>query len=294
MKLIKLKHKDGTCILIESGGGVLKVPVITKISQQKKDLERYNIFLDEKYAYSVHESVLVKFGLTKGMSLEDWSIDEMVYEDEIRKAFNRALHYLGFRMRSEYEVKKKLLELGYGEAIILEALVKLKSLGFLNDETYSEALLQTRKSSSSKGPKAIQQEMQKKGIGKELQIKVLESYSEDEQIKIATKLAEKTANSNRSVAPAQLKQKIQNALLRKGYSFDLINQALATINFDREEDEWTAIADSIGEKAWRRYSSKFSGRDLNDKVKQAMYQKGIPFERIDQFIDKKENEEHGD
>jgi len=270
------------------------VPVITKISQQKKDLERYNIFLDEKYAYSVHESVLVKFGLTKGMSLEDWSIDEMVYEDEIRKAFNRALHYLGFRMRSEFEVKKKLLELGYGEAIVLEALVKLKSLGFLNDETYSEALLQTRKNSSSKAPKAIQQEMHKKGIGKELQIKVLESYSEDEQLKIATKLAEKTANSNRSVAPAQLKQKIQNALLRKGYSFDLIKQALANIDFEREEDEWTTIADSIGEKAWRRYSSKFSGRDLNDKVKQAMYQKGIPFERIDHFIEKKENEEDGD
>ena len=33
---------------------------------------------------------------------------------------------------------------------------------------------------------------------------------------------------------------------------------------------------------------------LNDKVKQAMYQKGIPFERIDQFIEKKENEEDGD
>ena len=85
------------------------MPVITKITQQKKDHERYNIFLDKKYAFSVHETVLVKFGLTKGMSLEDWSIDEMVYEDEIRKAFNRALHYLGFRMRSEHEVKQKLL-----------------------------------------------------------------------------------------------------------------------------------------------------------------------------------------
>ena len=53
-----------------------------------------------------------------------------------------------------------------------------------------------RKNSSSKGPKAIQQEMHKKGIGKELQIKVLESYSEEEQLKIATKLAEKAANAN--------------------------------------------------------------------------------------------------
>ena len=50
----------------------------------------------------------------------------MVYEDEIRKAFNRALHYLGFRMRSEFEVKQKLLEFGYGEAVVLEAIVKLE------------------------------------------------------------------------------------------------------------------------------------------------------------------------
>jgi regulatory protein len=267
------------------------LPVITKITQQKKDNERYNIFLDEKYAFSVHETVLVKFGLTKGMSLEDWSIDDMVYEDEIRKAFNRALHYLGFRMRSELEVKKKLLEAGYGEAIVLEAIVKLKNLGFLNDESFSEALVQTQKNSANKGPRAIQQELQKKGIGKELQAQVLESYSEEEQLQIATRLAEKAANSNRSVAPAQLKQKIQNALLRKGYSFDIIKQALENIDFGREEDEWAGITESIGEKAWRRYSSKFSGRNLNNRVKQAMYQKGIPFDRIDAFIEKKENEE---
>ncbi len=270
------------------------MPIITKITRQKKDGERYNIYLDDKYAYSVHETVLIKFGLTKGMTLEDWSMDEMIYEDAIRKAFNRALHYLGFRMRSESEVKKKLLDLDYGEAIVLEAIVKLKNLGFLNDETFSEALLQTQKNSSSKGPRAIQQEMQKKGIGKELQAKVLESYSEDEQLQIATKLAEKAANANRSVAPSQLKQKIQNALLRKGYSFDIIKQALDNIDFGREEDEWTGITESVGEKAWRQYKSRFSGRSLNNRVKQAMYQKGIPFDRIDAFIEKKENEEDGD
>jgi regulatory protein len=286
---------DGTCILNRRSREVLcELPVITKITQQKKDSERYNIFLDEKYAFSVDEAILVKFGLTKGMTLDDWSIDDMVYEDEIRKAFNRALHYLGFRMRSEHEVKKKLLDAGYGEAVVREAIVKLRNLGFLNDETFSEALLQTQKNASSKGPRAIRQELQKKGIGKELQAQVLESYSEDEQLQIATKLAEKAANANRAIAPAQLKQKIQNALLRKGYSFDIIKQALEGIDFDREEDEWTGITDSVGEKAWRRYSSKFSGRNLNNRVKQAMYQKGIPFDRIEAFIEKKENEEDGD
>ena len=98
--------------------------------------------------------------------------------------------------------------------------------------------------------------MHKKGIGKELQEKVLDSYSEDEQIQIATKLAEKAAKANRSVAPIQLKQKIQNALQRKGYSFDIIKQALDNVDFERGDDEWTEITESVGEKAWRRYQFK--------------------------------------
>lgn len=280
-----------TCILSKTQE-VRIVPVITKITQQKKDHERYNIFLDEKFAFGVHETVLVKFGLTKGMVLEDWSISEMAYEEEINKAFNRALNYLGFRMRSEHEVKQKLLELEYGEAVVLEAIVKLRKLGFLNDENFTEALLTTRKRSSKRGPRAIREELQRKGIDKELQEKVMETYSEDEQIQVARGLAEKEAAKNRSLSPRQTEQRIQNLLLRKGYSFGIIKEALKDIDFGIEEEEWDEVTSSIGEKAWRRYSSKYSGRDRANRVKQAMYQKGIPFERIDQFIDMKEQEEN--
>ncbi|MDN4608384.1 recombination regulator RecX [Sporosarcina highlanderae] len=268
--------------------------VLTKITQQKRDTERYNIFIDDKYAFSVHESVLVKFGLTKGMQLDEWAMDEIAYEDRIEKAFNRALHFLSFRMRSEFEVKKKLMDLEYGEAVVLEAIVKLRRLGFLDDQAFSEALMRTQKNASNKGPKAIQQELQKKGVGKELQEQVLENYSEEEQFAVAKRLAEKAAASNRSIAPAQLKQKIQNALARKGFSFSLIGSVMEEIDFGREEDEWDSISSSVGEKAWRRYKSKYSGYELRNRVKQSMYQKGIPLERIERFIEKKENEEDGD
>lgn len=268
------------------------MPVITKITQQKRDQERYNIFLDEKYAFSVHESVLVKFGLTKGMTLENWSVDDMVYEDEIQKAFNRALHYLSFRMRSEHEVKQKLLELEYGEAIILEAIVKLRNLGFLNDEAFSKALLETQKNTSGQGPRAIQQKLQEKGIGKALQEQVLSEYSQSDQLAVATKLVEKEARRNRVESPQQKETRIKNALLRKGYSYDIIEEALAAIDFQIEDEEWDEVISSIGEKAWRQYRSKFSGFELHQRVKRSMYQKGIPFEKIDLFIEQKELEEN--
>nr|WP_211117191.1 recombination regulator RecX [Sporosarcina ureilytica] len=268
------------------------MPVITKITQQKRDSERYNIFLDEEYAFSVHESVLVKFGLTKGMTLEDWSVDDMVYEDEIQKAFNRALHYLGFRMRSEHEVKQKLVELKYGEAVIMEAIVKLRNLGFLNDKTFSKALLETQKNTSGQGPRAIQQRLQQKGIDKDLQEKVLNEYSESEQLEVARKMAEKEARRNRTESPQQKERRIQNSLLRKGYSYDIIKDALSSIEFEIDEEEWDEVTTSIGEKAWRRYSSRYSGNELHQRVKRSMYQKGIPFDKIDMFIEQKELEEN--
>ena len=100
--------------------------MISKITRQKNNQERYNIYLNEKYAFSVDESTLIKFGLTKGKLLDQFELDEITYEDEISKAFNRALHYLSYQMRSEYEVKTKLLDAGFGEAVVLEAIRKIR------------------------------------------------------------------------------------------------------------------------------------------------------------------------
>lgn len=82
---------------------------ITKITRQKNNDERYNIFLDEEYAFAVDEAVLIQFELKKGKVLDEFDIGDITYEEEIRKAFNKALQFLSFQMRSEHEVKEKLL-----------------------------------------------------------------------------------------------------------------------------------------------------------------------------------------
>src|SRR5699024_35528 len=269
----------------------MHMAIITKITQQKRDPERFNIFLDEKYAFSVHESVLVKFELSKGKALEDWAISDMVYEDEIQKAFNRALHYLGFRMRSEQEVKDKLAEIGYGQAVMLEAIVKLRRLGFVNDEAFARAFVETQKKTSGQGPKAIQNKHQHKGIAKPLQEQILSEYASDEQSEIARKMAEKENRKNKIESPQQKERRIQQSLLRKGFSYEMIKEALSSLSFEIEEDEWDSLLTTIGEKAWRRYRNKFEGFELHQRVKRSLYQKGIPLDKIDQFIEQKELED---
>lgn len=264
---------------------------ITKITRQKNNQERYNIYLDDEYAFAVDEGILIKFGLMKGKTLEQFDIDEINYEDEIAKAFSKALHFLSFQMRSEYEVKKKLLDAGHGEAVVLEAVRKLESLGFLNDQTYSKALLETKKRTLKKGPRAIRQDLKKKGIDKSLQDEVLETFTQEEQLEIAMQLAEKEVRAGSRKTPTQLKQKIQDVLMRKGYSFSIVTDVLERIELERGDDEWEELIVSQGEKIWRKFENKLSGTERNLKVKQALYQKGFPIEIINRFIEEKEQEE---
>lgn len=262
--------------------------VITKITRQKRNEERYNIYVNEEYAFSVDENILVQYGLTKGKTLDEWTIGDIGFDDEVSRAFNRALGYLTYQMRSEDEVRKKLLDAEFGEAVINEAIHKLVRLGFLNDAEFSRAFVDTKKNTMKKGPRAIQQELKRKGIDDDTREQALAHFDEAEQLRLATELADKKLRSEAKKTPMQQKQKIQEFLLRKGYSFAIIEQVIATIDFSKAEDDWQMLIEAQGDKAWRKYASKFSGYDLHMKVKQALYQKGFPSEVIDAFIEQKE------
>ena len=93
----------------------------------------------------------------------------------------------------------------------------------------------------NKGPAAIRQDLMKKGIDKGLQEQVLGTFSHDEQVKLAMELAEKQVRAGEQKTPTQVKQKIQDVLMRKGYSFTVVKEVLNQIEFERADDEWTDI-----------------------------------------------------
>ncbi|GEK34638.1 recombination regulator RecX [Kurthia sibirica] len=263
--------------------------VITKITRQKRNEERYNIFLDEKYAFSVDESILIQHGLTKGKVLDELAVGEIAFEDEVSRAFNRGLSFLSYQMRSEHEIHQKLLADELGEAVIMEAIQKLKRIGLLNDETYSKALTDTKKRTSKKGPRAIAQDLKQKGISPELQQQMLDEFSDEEQLTMALALAQKKADAESRKTPSQVKQKIQEMLMRKGYGFAIIQEVIGKIELIRDEEDWANLIEAQGEKIWRKYSQKYEGYDLKMRVKQGLYQKGFPSDIIEQFIDMKEH-----
>ena len=55
---------------------------ITKIEVQKKKQNRFNIYLNNEFAFGVDEDTLLKFGLTKGTELTQDTIREIEQETQ--------------------------------------------------------------------------------------------------------------------------------------------------------------------------------------------------------------------
>lgn len=260
---------------------------ITKITTQKQNTERYNVFLDygkgEEFAFSVDEDVLIKFQLKKGMELDDFSLSEINYQDHIRKAYNLAIQYLSRRMRSETEVRTYLLEKDTVEPIIQEVIHKLYEYQFLNDEEYAVAYVRTQKNTTDKGGELVKRELVERGIKEDLIVKAIKEYPFEAQLLKARQLCEKLIQKNRRDSERTLHQKIEQFLLRKGYPMEIIRSAFEDAVVSKDQDEEMEALRYQGEKAHRKYSH-LDGYEYKLKMKQALYRKGFSIDAIEQFL----------
>lgn len=86
--------------------------VITKIEVQKRSKERFNIYIDkgqgEEYGFSVDQVILMKHGLQKGLEIDEIALGNILYNEEVQKAYLQAISYLSYQMRTKKEVEDYL------------------------------------------------------------------------------------------------------------------------------------------------------------------------------------------
>ncbi|MFD1739685.1 recombination regulator RecX [Bacillus salitolerans] len=265
--------------------------IITKILTQQKNKERYNIYIDdgtgEKYAFSVHQDVLIAEQLQKGKEIDEFDIEEIAFMDDVTKAFQKAIVFLSYRMRSTKEIMQHLKEKEIDEPVIQETIQKLKHHQYIDDQGFAEAYAVTNARVSLKGPIVLRDELIQKGISSEVIEHALSKIPYEDQIRYASKVAEKSYNKSTKLSEKMQKQKVTEALVRKGYGKEIINVVIEAMAPEKDEElEWEAIC-RAGSKAYKRYS-KFDSYTFTQKMKQHLYQKGFPVELIEQYLESDE------
>jgi regulatory protein len=271
----------------------LEVSVMIKISRittQKKNIHRYNVFLDnghgEKYGFSVDESVLIEENIRKGMELDNATIDRLVQKDTLHKSYTRAIHYLSYRMRTEKEIYDYLVKKETEPEHIPEIMKKLQAEGLINDAQFAAAFTDTRIHMSDKGPLLVQKELIEKGIANTIAREAVLQYTYAIQYEKAFKWAKKKLRQTKKNAFQKQLQQIQATLMQKGFTNDVIKDVREAVREEENdlEAEWEAISHH-GDKLLRRHQRKYSGYELHNKVKEGLFRQGFSFDLIKRYID---------
>ena len=72
----------------------------------------------------------------------------------------------------------------------------------------------------------------------------------------------------------ELPKKITNDLVMLGYDIDLINRVISDYDFSNDKD----MVKKEYDKLYKRLSRKYSGNELEYKIKEKLYQKGLYYE----------------
>lgn len=273
----------------------MELKTITSIQEQKRNKERYNLYLDGEFAFSCQKEIVKKLKLKEGVSLEEEKLAEIIHENDLKEAFHQALDHLSYRQRTRQEMIIHLEKKGYGEDIVQEALAKLDHYQFIDDEKYAQDYIDYKGKSQLKGSNRIRQELTLKGVEKEIIEDGLKNYHHEEELENCCLIAKQFFMSKKSLPYNQIKGKLTTKLAGKGYSFDLIHEAIKFLDSDQEvqeiiysqEDEYFTKAYELAEKSMTKYEKKAANPfQLKMKLVAALKQKGFDQQIIERVLNK--------
>lgn len=203
---------------------------ITRIENSKHVQERVLVFLEEGDPLRITGHELLQFGLYPGMDLSPQLVVQLQAAGQRSESRVKAARLASGRMLSRKELTDKLSRKGIHPDTAEETADWLESLGAVDDVAYA-GVIARHYAASGYGPGRVRQELQKRGVSRELWDDAL-SQLPDSADAIDRFLQKKL--SGRTPDRATLK-KLSDALLRRGFSWSDIRPALNRLGEEIDE-----------------------------------------------------------
>lgn len=200
---------------------------ITTIQQQARRANRYSIYVDGTYSFSLSETALLESGITSGKEIDAATLREFKQLSADDKLFERALRYALMRPRSEWELRDYLRRKEAADEVVATILGRLRRAGLLDDMAFARTWVENRRLLKATSRRKLQLELRQKHVpGDIIDVVLAEDRDETDERVVLRELIER----KRSRYPDQ--QKLMAYLSRQGYAYDDIKSALATSQDD--------------------------------------------------------------
>lgn len=205
--------------------------IITEIAKYKGST--FAVTLDEGEPLYLHADLVSRFGLCEGMELTPEYLAEIRLEAEGRRAYERALYLLDARAYSFVELYEKLCP-SYGEDTSLAVVKRLAKNGLINDREYARSMARRYVELKCYGMRRAIQEMRRRGLDSNTIANALLPYEDNVEERLLQVLSHKYARQLIDPSDRKAIDKVKAALVRMGYSYGEIQDAIAAYYADEE------------------------------------------------------------
>lgn len=205
---------------------------ITGLSVQKKNPNRVNIYLDGEFAFGVAR--ITAAWLKNGDELSDEKIASLLAADTREWAYQQALLYLSYRVRSEKEVQQNLQKHEMPEAVIEETLERLRKAGLVNDNEFAQTWVENRSTFRPRSRRALAMELRQKGLDDETVHSAISGVDEDA---LAYEAAQKRLGRLKGLEWNDFRKKLSEFLARRGFPYSVISPIVTRIWSETHTDD---------------------------------------------------------
>lgn len=229
MEILTNKHKCDN--IITSAGSAANSFLVSDIKQAVKNPNRVNVFVDDKYSFSLDIAQVVDFGLKKGQTLTPEKLAEYKKASEFGKLYQRTLEWVLTRPHSIRETRdylyRKTRNRPKPQASFASSSNRAKTKSSSEDHKLGRAPSSvSEKESSSFGENTIQEVISRL---------VEKGYLDDQ------KFAEYYVE-NRFVKKGISQKRLRMELIKKGVDKSIIDDVLQTTTRNDEEEIQKIIA----------------------------------------------------
>ncbi len=202
---------------------------ITKVEYQKKNKDRFNIYLDDEYAFAIDINIFIKYSLKKDLLLDDELIDDILKAEEKISVYNYGISLLSRAAKSEYEMRLKMQDKGFDSQLIDNAINTLKEQKYLDDERYCEMFINDKINISKYGVRKIKEALYYKGIDKEIIEEKIRNVSPEDEEERAISLGKKKLFIIKEEDTRKKYIKLSNYLIGKGFEYDVVKRTVSRL-----------------------------------------------------------------
>ena len=201
---------------------------MTVTSIKAYDRKRSEVLTDEGLRFVLYNAEITKLKLTEDAEIPAEILEEILTVLLPKRAKLRAMNLLKARDYTESRLRQKLIEGGYPEETVEEAVAYVASYGYVDDARYARSYIRSRMSTASR--RRIETDLLQRGIDAETINTAFEELYADELLagedpelsQIRRQIEKKHIDPE--TATWEEKQKFLASMARRGFSPDKVRR----------------------------------------------------------------------